>query len=36
TVKSHLSAVFQKLDVTDRTQAALCAVRHGLVDSNER
>lgn len=35
TVKSHLSAVFQKLDVTDRTQAALYAVRHGLV-SNEQ
>jgi DNA-binding NarL/FixJ family response regulator len=33
TVKSHLSAIFQKLDVTDRTQAALYAVRHGLVDS---
>ncbi len=36
TVKSHLSAIFQKLDVTDRTQAALYAVRHGLVESNER
>jgi len=35
TVKSHLSAVFQKLAVTDRTQAALYAVRHGLV-SNEQ
>ncbi len=35
TVKSHLSAIFQKLDVTDRTQAALFAVRHGLV-SNEQ
>ncbi len=35
TVKSHLSAVFQKLDVTDRTQAALYAVRHGLVESGE-
>jgi DNA-binding NarL/FixJ family response regulator len=33
TVKSHLSAIFQKLGVTDRTQAALYAVRHGLVDS---
>lgn len=33
TVKSHLTAIFQKLDVTDRTQAALYAVRHGLVDS---
>ena len=35
TVKSHLSAIFQKMDVTDRTQAALYAVRHGLV-SNEQ
>lgn len=32
TVKSHLSAIFQKLNVEDRTQAALYAVRHGLVD----
>ncbi len=36
TVKSHLSAIFQKLAVTDRTQAALYAVRNGLVDSDER
>lgn len=36
TVKSHLSAIFQKLDVTDRTQAALYAVRHGLVASDEQ
>lgn len=28
TVKNHLSAVFQKIDVTDRTQAALWAQRH--------
>jgi len=28
TVKNHLSAVFQKLNVTDRTQAALWAQRH--------
>jgi DNA-binding NarL/FixJ family response regulator len=35
TVKSHLSAIFQKLNVTDRTQAALYAVRHGLVDSGQ-
>ena len=28
TVKNHLSTVFQKLDVTDRTQAALWAQRH--------
>jgi DNA-binding NarL/FixJ family response regulator len=35
TVKSHLSAIFQKLDVSDRTQAALYAVRHGLVDASQ-
>lgn len=35
TVKSHLSAIFQKLEVTDRTQAALYAVRKGLVDSSQ-
>jgi len=28
TVKNHLSAVFQKIGVTDRTQAALWAQRH--------
>ena len=32
TVKAHLSAIFGKLGVTDRTQAALYAVRSGLVD----
>jgi len=36
TVKSHLSAIFQKLNVADRTQAALYAVRHGLVASDEQ
>jgi DNA-binding NarL/FixJ family response regulator len=30
TVKAHLTAIFQALDVTDRTQAALWAQRHGL------
>ena len=30
TVKAHLSSIFQRLDVTDRTQAALWAERHGL------
>jgi DNA-binding NarL/FixJ family response regulator len=30
TVKNHLRAVFGKLNVTDRTQAALLAVRTGL------
>src|SRR3982751_4754713 len=30
TVKSHLTRIFRELDVTDRTQAALWADRHGL------
>ena len=36
TVKNHLSAVFQKLGVTDRTQAALWARRHqGEIETHE-
>jgi DNA-binding NarL/FixJ family response regulator len=31
-VKAHVSAVLRKLEVTDRTQAALKAVRERLVD----
>ena len=30
TVKTHLTSVFRAIDVTDRTQAALWAERHGL------
>jgi DNA-binding NarL/FixJ family response regulator len=30
TVKSHLTRIFRELNVTDRTQAALWAERHGL------
>ncbi len=30
TVKSHLTRVFREIEVTDRTQAALWAERHGL------
>jgi DNA-binding NarL/FixJ family response regulator len=30
TVKTHVSSILMKLDVADRTQAALYAVRHGL------
>ena len=30
-VKSHLKSVFQKLGVADRTQAAVEAIRHGIV-----
>jgi DNA-binding NarL/FixJ family response regulator len=32
TVKTHVSNILGKLNVTDRTQAALLAVREGLVD----
>jgi two-component system NarL family response regulator len=31
TVKSHLKALFAKLGVQDRTEAAISAVRHGIV-----
>jgi len=31
TVQNYVSGIFAKLDVTDRTQAALLALRHGLV-----
>ena len=33
TVRNYISAILTKLDVEDRTQAAVLAVRHGLVDS---
>src|SRR3989475_1067419 len=32
TVKSHVAAILEKLGVSDRTQAAICAVRNGLVE----
>lgn len=32
TVKTHISNIFSKLHVQDRTQAALYAVKHGLTD----
>lgn len=32
TVKNHVSSIFFKLHVNDRTQAALLAARHGLTD----
>jgi DNA-binding NarL/FixJ family response regulator len=34
TVKAHVSAILGKLGVADRTQAALHAVHHGLVDDH--
>ncbi len=33
TVKSHVAAIFRKLEVSDRTRAAVLAVRAGLVDA---
>ena len=33
TVRNYISSILTKLDVEDRTQAAVLAVRHGLVDS---
>ena len=35
TVKNYVSALFSKLGVADRTQAAILAIRAGLVDSRE-
>jgi len=34
TVKTHISNIFTKLEVSDRTQAALYAVKHGLASHN--
>ncbi|MEA2277530.1 MAG: hypothetical protein QOC78_2490 [Solirubrobacteraceae bacterium] len=34
TVKAHLTSIFRQIDVTDRTQAALWAREHGLVDED--
>lgn len=33
TVKNHISSIFVKLQVNDRTQAALIASKHGLTDT---
>jgi DNA-binding NarL/FixJ family response regulator len=32
TVRNYVSAILEKLDVADRTQAAILALRHGLAD----
>ena len=32
TVKNHFSSIFKKIDSSDRTQAAVFAIRNGLVD----
>lgn len=34
TVRNYVSAVLAKMDVEDRTQAAIQAIRQGLVDSS--
>lgn len=34
TVKNHMSSIFKKLECTDRTQAAVFAIRNGLVNVN--
>jgi DNA-binding NarL/FixJ family response regulator len=34
TVRNYVSTIFTKLDVSDRTQAAAIAWRHGLVQSD--
>jgi DNA-binding NarL/FixJ family response regulator len=35
TVRNYVSAILAKLNVADRTQAAVLAIRHGLVDVSE-
>ena len=35
TVKNHVSNILKKLDVTDRTQAAVLALRSGIVPIKE-
>ncbi len=35
TVKNYLSIIFQKLNIRDRTQAAIFALRHGLIPVDE-
>jgi DNA-binding NarL/FixJ family response regulator len=35
TVKNYVSAVLDKLDVADRTQAAVLAIRYGVVGLND-
>jgi len=35
TVRNYISALFSKLDVSDRTQAALLGLRYGLADIND-
>ena len=32
TVKNHISNIFKKIKVTDRTQAAVYAIKHGIAE----
>ena len=32
TVKNHVSNIFRKINVSDRTQAAVYAIKHNIVD----
>jgi DNA-binding NarL/FixJ family response regulator len=32
TVRNHITAIYEKLDIYDRAQAAIYAVRKGLID----
>ncbi len=32
TVRNYVSAIFAKLEVSDRTQAAVLAIRYGVID----
>ena len=34
TVKNHMFTIFKKIGVTDRTQAAIFAIRNGIVSVN--
>jgi len=36
TVKNYVSTIFSKLGVTDRTQAAILAIRSGFINSSQR
>ncbi len=36
TVRVHVHAILQKLEVRDRTQAAVLAIQNGLIDSDSR
>jgi DNA-binding NarL/FixJ family response regulator len=35
TVRNYVSSIFEKLGVEDRTQAAVLAIRYGLVNLSE-